>query len=144
MRIRSTGYIEPKVGGGNITGRYSYDQSNTGQDVGHKIRGPNGGYLLDEMGNNMYARITIVTTGTSTPYAFCYYYYDTNSDEDSVHLEHRWGNSWGNSNRPYMDLTGKYAQWKINHSSGYLIAVTVEIHGGEGGTHHTGTSDYGA
>jgi len=96
------------------------------------------------MGNNMFAVITCVTTGTSTPYAFCVYHYVTNSDEDSYTLDHKFGNSWGNSNKPYMDLTGKYPQWKINHSSGYKIAVTVEIYGGQGGTHWSGSNDYSA
>ena len=127
MRIRKTGYIEPKVGGGNITGRYSYGQDNTGQNAVHKIRGPNGGYLLDEMGNNMYARITVVTTGTSTSNAYCVYDYITNSDENSYVLTHLRGNSGASTNRPYMGIDGKYPNWRINHSSGYLIAVTESL-----------------
>jgi len=144
LEIFPTGFVTPGVGKGNITGRYSYDQANAGQNTVHKIRGPNGGYLLDEMGNNMYARITIVTTGTSTSNAYCVYDYITNSDENSYTLTHLRGNSSAQSNKPYMGIDGKYPNWRINHSSGYLIAVTVEIHGGEGGTHRTGTSNYGA
>jgi len=139
-----TGFVSPGTGKGNITGRYSYDQTNTGTNAEHKIRGSFGGYLLDEMGNNMYARITVVTTGTSTNNAYCVYDYITNSDENSYTLTHLRGTSGSSSNRPYMGLNGKYPWWKINHSSGYLIAVTVEIHGGNGGTHRTGTNDYGA
>jgi hypothetical protein len=142
LTIRNTGYIEPRVGGGNITGRYSYGQRNTGTNAEHKIRGPNGGYLLDEMGNDMYARITVVVTGTSTSQPFCLFEYYTNSDENAYTLTHLRGNSGSSSNRPYMGLNGKYPWWKMNHSSNYLCAITVEIHGGQGGTHWTGDNNY--
>jgi len=142
LRIHTTGFVEAAVGGGNIIGRYSYGQRNTGTNAEHKIRGPNGGYLLDEMGNDMYARITVVVTGTSTSQPFCLFEYYTNSDENAYTLTHLRGNSGSSSNRPYMGLNGKYPWWKMNHSSNYLCAITVEIHGGQGGTHWTGDNNY--
>jgi hypothetical protein len=72
------------------------------------------------------------------------YDYITNSDENSYVLTHLRGNSGSSSNRPYMGIDGKYPNWRINHSSNYLCVVTVEIHGGEGGTHHSGSSQYSA
>jgi len=127
--------------GGSILGRYKYTQINQGNNYEHKILGPDGRKLQDFLATNVYAVITIITTGTGTMNMFCQYEYFTTSNGQTVNLTHLRGNSVSNSNRPYMALDSYDPCWKMNHTGTYTMDIEVALYGGKSG--YTYTPEFG-
>ena len=121
--------------GGTIMGMYQYTQYNQGQNFEHFIRSPLGHTdITDQYANkNWSALITVGVDGTSTVDTSCTYFCrDNNDDNNSLQIYHHLGNSGSSSNRCYMVVNGGRPAWKMNHSGGYRVSVTVQfIHGGK-------------
>tara|TARA_Y100001972_G_scaffold29430_1_gene36284 strand:- start:1190 stop:3193 length:2004 start_codon:yes stop_codon:yes gene_type:complete len=133
--------------GGTIMGTYQYTQYNQGDGYNHLIRSPHGHTdITDSYANrNWSAMIHVGVDGTSTvDTATHVYFYDNNDDNNSLQMNHRFGNNTLNSNRCVMVINSGRPAWKMNHSGGYRISVKVEFltGGKQNGTYNTADTSY--
>ena len=134
--------------GGTIMGMYQYTQMNQGANYNHLIRSPHGHTDLTDSycDSNWTALITASVDGTSTVDTACTYFCRDNMDDNnSLQIYHHLGNSSSSSNRIYMVTDGGRVAWKMDHSGGYRISVTVQFLAGgkKNGTYNTNDSAYG-
>jgi hypothetical protein len=100
---------------------------------------------MDDTSSNISALITVQVWGTGSSNAYCQYFYHSNSDENNYSLTHVRGNSGSSSNRPYMNLSGKYPRWLMNHSGSYPASITVQVYGGNEAVYYrNGGNEFGA
>ena len=132
-----------------IQGEYQYTQINQGHQYKHYIKAPNGDNDITDgfAGMNWSALISVGVVGTSTVNTACHYYaYDNSDNNNQVVLQHRFGNSSGNSNQCYMQLYNHRLAWLMDHATNYRVTVRVKfLTGGEdGSTYTTAEGDYGS
>ena len=134
--------------GGTIMGMYQYTQMNQGANYNHLIRSPLGDTDLTDSycDRNWTALITAAVDGTSTVDTACTYFCRDNMDDNnSLQIYHHLGNSSSSSNRVHMVNDGGRVAWKMDHSGGYRVSVTVQFLAGgkQNGTYNTADSAYG-
>ena len=116
---------------GTIMHEWTYTDANEGAEINHPVfmfDGTTHFSAADGRVSNVYAEIVVVTTGTGTNNMYCKYAYHNNSDNNQAALIHIRGNSGSSSNRPYMVLSGQVPQWKMNHSTSYLVRINVKMY----------------
>ena len=133
--------------GSTIQGEYQYTQYNQSQNYEHLIRGPGGETDITDSfaAMNWSALISVGVVGTSTLNTAChYYFYDNSDDNNSLAMQHRFGNSSASDNCCYMVINGGRPAWKMNHSGSYRVTVRVKFltGGTDGATYTTAEGDY--